>query len=47
MWASRFSTAGQRLSAIVDEVTELSQSNFETNGKSNNRPAPKEAERPA
>jgi pilus assembly protein CpaE len=47
MWASRFSRAGQRLIAIVDEVTELSPSRFEANGKSNNRPAPEEAERPA
>jgi pilus assembly protein CpaE len=44
MWASRFSTAGRRLSGIVDEVTELSKSHFELNGKSNNRPAPHEVE---
>ena len=34
-------------STRVDEVSELSKSRFELNGKSNNRPVPQEAEHPA
>jgi hypothetical protein len=47
MWASRFSTAGRRLTAVVDEVTELSNGHPALNGKSNNHPASQAAKDPA
>lgn len=46
MWASRFSTAGRRLAAVVDEVTELSNGHPELNGKSSKHSASQAAEDP-